>query len=541
MTRKRDLDLPPLTAPVAAGAGTAAAPVAPSAGANAPAEADPTELDLLRRALVKISFAANGVHEQLDQALNALRQTVRSNGDTAAIQQKVDGITDVLRRIGDETSNKLKLGVNADELLKAFLAEDLPATVATDLRKLQASPPKNGTDLAAEIVRACLRWPDKQSFWQRWFGKSAETSVNASESNHKVSAEITDPLLRLIDSMQLPEPNRVGLRQLRQQFVQVHDPDKLVELVEELASVLLDASAVEQAQFEQFLTQLSTRLAKVQSFLQNSGERDTAAATDSAKLDTEMREQVQGLHDCVSKATDLATLQADVESRLDRILEGVDRFRDSQKQRQQRSEQELKALREQLRATEDESARLRDSLSEQRTRAATDALTHIPNRHAYHDRLNQEYSRWRRYRGKMAMVICDIDHFKQVNDKFGHMAGDAVLKHISTMLRHGIRESDFVARYGGEEFVMLLPETGLVDATKAINKLRQRIAQTNPSIGGQSINVTVSFGVAEFEGDDVPRDVFHRADTALYRAKGKGRNQVCCERKGVGAAEESAA
>lgn len=532
-SKKRDLDLPLLT------------PSSPPVTAAAPSTVetvDPDELDLLRRALVKVSFAANGVHEQLDKALESLRQTVRSSGDSTAIQQKVDGITDVLRRIGDETSNRLKQSINPSELLSAFLAADLPEAVASELRKLANAPSSKGDELAAGIVRACLRWPDKGSLWQRWFG-SNKTSVAAAngESGARLSSEITDPLVRLIDSMQLPESNRVGLRQLRQQFVQLHDPDKLVELVEELASVLLDASAVEQAQFEQFLTQLSTRLAKVQAFLHNSGERDSAAAVDSAKLDADVRSHVQDLQNCFSNSTDIGSLQADVEQRLDQILGDVDRFRDSQKQRQQRSEQELKALREQLRATEDESARLRESLTEQRSRANTDALTHIPNRHSYHDRLNQEYSRWRRYRGKMALVMADIDHFKQVNDKYGHMAGDVVLKHVATLLTNGVRESDFVARYGGEEFVILMPETSLIDATKAINKLRLRIAQTSPSVGGQSINVTVSFGVAEFEGDDVPRDVFHRADTALYRAKGKGRNQVCCERKGVGAAEESAA
>lgn len=533
MTRnKRDLDLPPPN-PAELATNSAAVTVA--------ADVDPAELELLRKALIRISFAANGVNAQLDKSLDALRQTIRNGGDTAAIQQKVDAVTDVLRRIGDETAQQGR-HLDAQSLLNAFLAAKVPEPVAVELRKLAGNKQAKPDELIAGIVGACVRWPEKASLWQRWFGTSQHTEPTDSPSSApRISAEITDPLVRLIDSMQLPEPNRVGLKQLRQQFVQVHDPEKLVELVEELASVLLDASAIEQAQFEQFLTQLSTRLAKVQAFLHNSSERDTAAASDSAKLDADMRQQVQGLHDCLSSSTDLGTLQTNVVQRLDRIVEGLDRFRDSQKQRQQRSEQELKALREQLRATEDEAARLRDSLSEQRTRAATDALTHIANRHAYHDRINQEYSRWRRYRGKMALVVADIDHFKQINDKYGHMAGDAVLKHVANMLRTGIRESDFVARYGGEEFVVLMPETSLIDATKAINKLRLRIAQTNTNVGGQSMNVTVSFGVAEFEGDDVPRDVYHRADTALYRAKSKGRNQVCCERKGIGAAEETAA
>ncbi len=537
MTRKRDLDLPlPGTDPIA----PANPPATATAAAPTESEPDQAERELLRRALVKVSFAANGIHSKLDAALNNLRQTVRNGGDSASIQQKVDQITDVLRQIGDETASVLRSGVNAGELLQGLLAADVPARVAADLHKLAKAPPADGTALAAAIVQACLHWPDKPSLWQRWFGKSEPAADHGSGPLRSIGSEITDPLVRLIDSMQLPEPNRPGLQQLRQQFAAVHDPEKLVELVEELASVLLDASAVEQAQFEQFLTQLNTRLAKIQTFLQHVGERDTAASAASEQLDQTMRNQMQDLQACVSGATDLKTLQGDIVNKFDQMIDGFSKFRDAQRQRQQRSELELKALREQLRATEDESARLRENLSEQRTRASTDALTHIPNRHAYHDRINQEYSRWRRYRGKLAMVICDIDHFKQINDKYGHMAGDLVLKHVATMLRHGVRESDFVSRYGGEEFVILLPETNLVDATKAINKLRLRIANTNPNIGGQSVNVTVSFGVAEFESDDVPRDVFHRADTALYRSKSKGRNQVCCERKGVGAAEETA-
>ena len=128
MTRnKRDLDLPPLTTAVLPA--TAAPAVTPET-----ATVDSGELELLRRALIKISFAANGIHEQLDKALESLRQTVRSGEDAAAIQQKVDGITDVLRRIGDETSTRLQDAVDAKGLLDAFLAAELPENVAAELR-----------------------------------------------------------------------------------------------------------------------------------------------------------------------------------------------------------------------------------------------------------------------------------------------------------------------------------------------------------------------------------------------------------------------
>jgi diguanylate cyclase len=245
-----------------------------------------------------------------------------------------------------------------------------------------------------------------------------------------------------------------------------------------------------------------------------------------------VRTQVLSLQDDVKQARDLQQLQVSLSSQFDTIVGSVEKFRSAQQKRQQTSEGEIKRLREQVRASEAEAEQLRVALREQRIRATTDALTQLPNRHAYHDRLHQEYARWRRYRGKLSLVLCDIDFFKQVNDQHGHAGGDVVLKHLANIIRGGLRESDFAARFGGEEFVLLMPETNLVEATKAVNKLRQRVASQSVTYEHNNIAITVSFGVAEFEGEDVPRDVFERADKALYRAKVKGRNQVNCERKG---------
>ncbi|NNJ73098.1 MAG: GGDEF domain-containing protein, partial [Enterobacterales bacterium] len=131
----------------------------------------------------------------------------------------------------------------------------------------------------------------------------------------------------------------------------------------------------------------------------------------------------------------------------------------------------------------------------------------------------------------LSLVMSDLDNFKKINDTYGHTCGDYVLQQIADCISKQLRETDFVARFGGEEFVMLLPETNIKEAVIAMNKLRAYIQQLPLQFNGKTFNVNMSFGVATFEAKDDYNLVFNRADTALYRAKSRGRNQVCAELK----------
>jgi len=127
------------------------------------------------------------------------------------------------------------------------------------------------------------------------------------------------------------------------------------------------------------------------------------------------------------------------------------------------------------------------------------------------------------------LIFADIDHFKSVNDNYGHQAGDHALKIVAGSLKNELRDSDNIARYGGEEFVIILPETNTDDALKVSERLREKIKSIKMSYNGNSINVTMSFGVATLPNNQkVSSDKFIKmADEALYRAKGQGRNRSC--------------
>ena len=159
--------------------------------------------------------------------------------------------------------------------------------------------------------------------------------------------------------------------------------------------------------------------------------------------------------------------------------------------------------------------------------ATTDPLTKIFNRRYFFDLAQQELERSQRYSRPLSIIIFDIDLFKNVNDTYGHAVGDEVLCHLSVLYGKSLRENDLFARYGGEEFVILLPETDLAQARQMAERMRKDCAETPLDVGLATVNLTISFGVASLDAENLLLDeLLLHADKALYRAKNAGRNKV---------------
>jgi diguanylate cyclase (GGDEF)-like protein len=152
-----------------------------------------------------------------------------------------------------------------------------------------------------------------------------------------------------------------------------------------------------------------------------------------------------------------------------------------------------------------------------------DHLTGIFNRKKFYDELHKEIDRVTRYNQKLSIIMFDVDHFKSVNDTYGHQVGDIVLQDISEIVHKAIRKTDVFARYGGEEFTLLMPGTSQQGAYDIAERLRFEIEEHSfPSAG----KITCSFGVAEIDEHDNSDTFVKKADVALYKAKDKGRNRV---------------
>ena len=182
-----------------------------------------------------------------------------------------------------------------------------------------------------------------------------------------------------------------------------------------------------------------------------------------------------------------------------------------------------KALQDELR---DKNRQLEELLAKVELQSITDPLTRLYNRRYVETVLEKELAEWKRYMSPMACLMVDVDHFKNINDRYGHETGDSVLKELAALLKHSLREADTVARWGGEEFLILLPRTEKDDAfVTALKTLRAISGWRFGQI--PDLRVTVSIGVATAGGNtDTPVRLVRAADLALYEAKNRGRNRV---------------
>ena len=196
-------------------------------------------------------------------------------------------------------------------------------------------------------------------------------------------------------------------------------------------------------------------------------------------------------------------------------------------------EKETRVLTEELKKKQQETEELRqrvktleEALRQERKKSGTDTLTRLPNRRAIDDFIEKQEAQYQRYGDNYSVVLFDIDHFKSVNDTYGHDAGDVVLASFGRMLRRYSRAVDFTGRWGGEEFLVVLPKTDKEGAKRFADKLREVVAKSKFMYKGTRIPITVSGGVAERAEHESVEEMLKKADDNLYKAKANGRNQI---------------
>ena len=341
-----------------------------------------------------------------------------------------------------------------------------------------------------------------------------------------IAEHVEATLVGLLDELPVPERHRPQADSLRERIIAGLNLYELVPVLDDFAVLMLAVADLGQREFEGYLKQLNERLAAFQSTLRDAHEGYADSMSAAQELDSELRQQVGGLHSSVQEATDLNSLKEVVESRLDGLLSTMDQYQRQRGELEHALGERLQTLVERVASMEQEAKGFRDHIEEQRQKALTDPLTGLPNRAAWDERCELEVARWQRYGGELLMAVLDIDFFKRINDNYGHLAGDKVLKIIATELAKRLRKTDFIARFGGEEFVLLIPGTPLEGAQQLLETLRTAIESCPFHFKGERVTITLSAGVSAFAAGERAEQVFERADQALYRAKRSGRNRI---------------
>ena len=489
-----------------------------------------SELDTLD-CLQQLLDAHLGDNTRLDVEINKFNKLLKIGSQADDVIAQLEVLRALIQRkpvaqvnSPIQDTNWLK-NLPANVFVKALLEEPLDASLKVQLKHYLNGLDANQTTSAILVDIINLLEPEDDI-------KVIEPAPVATTSfdNADIDA-IKRPVINLLNNLQQNSDLTEHVSTLLSQAEEVTDNNGLCRLLEETSKLIISSVNNATGQFEHFLLSLKERLDQVDSFINLQSQTNKAIAKCSDQLSDSMNEQVGELKTSITDSDSLEELENHVVKSIEFILSDLQNFNSSRETLEYDSKQQIKNLEEQLKIAKDESESLRNNLQQQRQRAMTDPLTRLPNRQAYDERLQLEYHRWQRYKKPLSLVMSDLDHFKKINDTYGHTCGDYVLQQIADCISSQLRETDFVARFGGEEFVMLLPETNIKEAVIAMNKLRAYIRQLQLQFSGKTFSANMSFGVATFEAKDDYNLVFNRADTALYRAKSRGRNQVCAELK----------
>lgn len=503
--------------------------------------------DQMRRGLVMVSLLAEGQAGNIDKSLLELRESLKGNSGMNRVLDELERAVKqfedqnaaqaevLLGQIGDAAS-KLSQCPLPRPLLKRI--KDVQKNAGSELQQWSGyiRQLQNWIQIVGEI--ATLDGYDEQrtKWWQRWFKPTDEPTQDEPEHSPEgdsepgfshIAQEVTETLLNLLGQLVVPERLSFHSESLQKRLQQGLNWYELVPLLEDTTEFLLQCLGNSQSELEHFLQSLDQRLQAIRLLVTeaNAGQADRKRAR--LALDEMVREQIADIRSVVTGSGDLGELGMSVRDHLMLIVQAMDKYQQDEEEREQRLAEKLAMLQARLSEMEKEVSESRIAIEEQRRRASHDSLTGLPNREAYQRKLEEELARRHRYGSPLSLVVCDVDHFKRINDTYGHLAGDKVLQLIARSLRKNLRDVDFIARYGGEEFVVLMPETNAADAFVAAEKLREKIEQSPFNFRKERVPITMSFGVSEFHSLESPDTVFERADKALYQAKHEGRNRSC--------------
>ncbi len=489
--------------------------------------------------------------EQLAQALDALEEIIASLDDPqyASKQHRADPIRfllELLHGIHFDKSQRQHLREICSELLKAVAQGHERDAVTGYIRQLAALINENfdnlqvtsnsskivfqlldlldlDTERRAEI-HALLQQADE--FREAELQRLAEL-INAQLGGRDAGAPIDDVMETLLERLSIVQGANDEITQIRARIDEGVAGEAWVDTLNDIVGTVSDSLHKldrEKRELEAFIVSVTEQLGQITELIAADHDDHESDHEDTQSLHSFVQEGMNLIQKNFRTSTDLKQLKDAIEQNIDQIRGGVDDFVERINMRHVASEERNQRLTEQLTQMEMETQTLQFQLKENRVKLLHDSLTGVYSRVAYEERIEQELARWNRYRSPFSYVIVDLDHFKRINDTWGHSAGDKALKIIAQLMQDYVRKSDAVFRIGGEEFVLLLTDTAAERADQAIAKMRAAIAESSFHFKGEPVQITLSAGITETRPGDDAESIYERADQALYKAKRGGRN-----------------
>lgn len=341
-----------------------------------------------------------------------------------------------------------------------------------------------------------------------------------------ISTRLAKQLLGLIQQFNVPPQYRERTHLLLKKLETGPDILELESCLEEASSLARLCGGSVEADIQEYLAGLNDQLSYLRRFLESAETSEIKQRKRNNLLDQTVRQDVQAISQTVRHSTDINELKQAVNTQLESLVKAINGHKKAEDQHIAELQRERHLLLSRLSEMELRADQLRASAEEAHLKSRIDPLTGLANRFAYDQHISNELERYQRYGTPFSICVVDIDFFKRINDEYGHLAGDKVLRLMAKVLGSSLRNVDLVSRFGGEEFVILMPSTDAESACKAAEKVRKAVEQSPFNFQSRPVQITISIGVAEVNSSDTAETLFGRADSRLYEAKRNGRNQV---------------
>ncbi len=486
----------------------------------------------------KLMQACRGHDRELDNRLAKLKQKLEGNPPLTSIDADLIAIEKLLQQHSHTMEESISLTRAAIDLGSKQLKtiKGFPEDTRRALKEFLASPESYGIGDHQKKVIRLLEFYQQAIKIQLLPRKplippSVEIPTELSSPaptdsfDIKAHAQISDELQRLITELDFAGAVGESLADIRRQLLGGITPALLAEVCLQIIELIIEGTREERKASQAFLSTLNESLSSVHySFTESLDEG--RALQNAAHLSGQALERELAAIDRAMAAHDSPQiLRGAISGHLDTIRR-LQQEREEMANRERHLLTHLSNMEAKLRLMKDETAEYKKRLTIQKHKLFLDSLTQVHNRAALDERLELEYKRWLRYDTPLCLAIIDIDHFKHINDNYGHMAGDKALKVVAKALQNALRDTDFIARFGGEEFVVLLPNINPDKYQKPLENLRQTIKSIPFRFRDARVEITISIGATLFRTGDHTTDAFERADKALYSSKHSGRDQV---------------
>lgn len=488
-----------------------------------------SQFKILTQFVSRLSLVCKGIDVDLDNKLARMRQQLANGTDLEKLLPQIDATTEQLKMLETKQHQELKKAqstiTEAGKLLQK--QKGLPNQLRRDLRDFLSKVEEPAATVHAYIPHLT----DLTELYQLALNAKQQAEIAPIEDGihadfDRICRQISVELTNLLSELAFEGSHARAIEAIRQSLLEQISIERLLEACLRTIEIIISSINEERQSAQHFLLKLNEALNSVQQSLHVSLKSSNNIREKMDLLNQQIERQIDTLSHESRSATSLEQLQHLVSDKLQTLSGSLKEKEQLEKQEREMLLQSVQEMNHRLRELEEEAAQFKRRLAEQKFRSLQDALTELPNRAAFDERYELEVKRWKRYHKPLAIVLADVDHFKHINDNYGHSAGDKTLKVIAKALKQSMREADFIARYGGEEFILLFPETSLEQLEVPLNQIREKIKRIPFKFKETKVPITISFGATQMKDSDQGREAFDRADEALYEAKRQGRDRV---------------